>query len=220
MSASSEEERDRWMLALREIIEGGPSITLTDVIHDSFIMSVPLTVTYQGVAARDGNELAPRQVMKPPVIAFKATKNRNYTLVMIDPDAPSRHEPIYREFVHWVVVNMPGSNETVASYNGAAPSYNSGLHRYFFFLYEQPSEFSSSHVSKLKEYFVRRGGFTLERWAENMGFGKPIGVEAFQSKWDEYVDELHNEMHFMPPVQYRYIKIFESLKYTNALYCI
>ena len=39
----------------------------------------------------------------------------NLALTMIplssskDPDAPSRSNPIYREFVHWVVVNIPGN---------------------------------------------------------------------------------------------------------------
>ena len=48
-----------------------------------------------------------------------------------------RHKPIYKEFVHWVVVNISGqdgrtdatSGETVLPYIGAAPCYNSGVHR-------------------------------------------------------------------------------------------
>ena len=29
---------------------------------------------------------------------------------MLDPDAPSRAEPIRREFVHWLVVNISGND--------------------------------------------------------------------------------------------------------------
>jgi len=126
---------------------------------------------------------------------------------MIDPDAPSRAEPMYREFVHWAVVNMRGcditAGETVAPYFGAAPPYNSGYHRYYIFLYEQPSPLSPTEVNNLNDYFVRRGGFTLSRWAAKMGYSYPVGVEGFTSQWDSYVDILHNEMRFMPPMQYR-----------------
>lgn len=33
-----------------------------------------------------------------------------YTLIMTDPDAPSRRNPTSREFVHWIVANIPAPN--------------------------------------------------------------------------------------------------------------
>lgn len=51
-----------------------------------------------------------------------------------DPDAPSRKEPKYREWRHWVVVNIPGGDvskgEVCAEYVGAGPPKGTGLHRY------------------------------------------------------------------------------------------
>lgn len=35
-----------------------------------------------------------------------------YTLLMVDPDAPSRKNHTMREFIHWMVVNIPGDNVT------------------------------------------------------------------------------------------------------------
>jgi phosphatidylethanolamine-binding protein len=31
-----------------------------------------------------------------------------YTLIMTDPDAPSRQNPKFREWHHWLIVNIPG----------------------------------------------------------------------------------------------------------------
>ena len=176
MSADSEEQREDWIEVMEEVIYGGPLIDIPDVLVGKFNAVVPLKITFpsSGAVAKNGNILTPTHVRRPPVVAFKPNPtNKLYTIIMIDPDAPSRQEPMYREFVHWVVVNMPGcdvtAGETVAPYFGAAPPCNSGYHRYYLFLYEQPSPLSPTDVNNLMDYFVRRGGFTLVRWAAKMG---------------------------------------------------
>lgn len=59
-----------------------------------------------------------------------------------DPDAPSREKPTYREWLHWLVVNVYGDNiaggDIIAEYVGAGPGRDTGLHRYVFLVYEQP----------------------------------------------------------------------------------
>ena len=51
-----------------------------------------------------------------------------------DPDAPSRADPKWGEWRHWLVVNIPGNDiskgDTIAQYIGAAPPVGTGLHRY------------------------------------------------------------------------------------------
>ena len=53
-----------------------------------------------------------------------------------DPDAPSRADPKFREWRHWVVVNIPGNRvsdgETRSQYIGAGPPKGTGLHHYVF----------------------------------------------------------------------------------------
>lgn len=72
-----------------------------------------------------GNILTPTQVQDQPVIEYEAEKDSYYTLTMQDPDAPSRREPSRREFRHWLIVNIPGSEitkgETVFEYIGSGP---------------------------------------------------------------------------------------------------
>lgn len=50
-----------------------------------------------------GNEIAPVDVKEQPKITYEASQNDYYTLIMTDPDAPSRANPVRREFRHWLV---------------------------------------------------------------------------------------------------------------------
>lgn len=46
-------------------------------------------------------------------------------VIFVDPDAPSRADPKFREWHHWCVVNIPGSDvsrgEVLSQYVGAGP---------------------------------------------------------------------------------------------------
>lgn len=61
----------------------------------------------------------------------------------IDPDAPSRDNPIRREVRHWLIMNINGTNltsgDTVFSYIGSGPPVTTGFHRYVFLLFKQAS---------------------------------------------------------------------------------
>lgn len=49
---------------------------------------------------------------------------------MTDPDAPSREDPKFREWHHWLVGNIPGSEiakgETLSAYVGSGPPQGTG----------------------------------------------------------------------------------------------
>lgn len=50
--------------------------------------------------------------------------------VLTDPDAPSRANPVRREFRHWLVGNIPGDKvdegETLTEYVGSGPPKGTG----------------------------------------------------------------------------------------------
>ncbi len=53
-----------------------------------------------------------------------------YTVIMTDPDAPSRKDPKFREWHHWMVINVPGHDvsqgTTNSEYIGSGPPPNTG----------------------------------------------------------------------------------------------
>lgn len=91
-----------------------------------------------------------------PIIKFTKSPSKKYTIIMIDPDAPSPKNPIYKYHLHWLIVN---NNETVVEYSGPQPPLNSGTHRYYTCIFEQEDELSLSQL-KSNNYPISK--FDLE----------------------------------------------------------
>jgi phosphatidylethanolamine-binding protein len=91
----------------------------------------------KNVTVQLGNILTPTQVKKEPVLRWRALPDTFYTLIMTDPDPT----PDVREWVHWIVGNIPGNfvaqGEIISAYVGSAPPKDSGMHRYVLLLYRQ-----------------------------------------------------------------------------------
>lgn len=90
-----------------------------------------------------GNELTPTQVKDKPQVTWDAEKGAYYTLLFVDPDAPSRTIHPLREVRHWLVMNIPESDvangDEVCEYRGSGPPKWTGLHRYTFLVFKQPN---------------------------------------------------------------------------------
>uniref|UniRef100_A0A1I8Q980 Phosphatidylethanolamine-binding protein n=1 Tax=Stomoxys calcitrans TaxID=35570 RepID=A0A1I8Q980_STOCA len=158
-----------------------------------------LKISYEnGLNVDKGNELTPTQVQKQPTIEWEASDDAYYTLIMTDPDAPSRVEPKFREFRHWLVVNIPGNHldqgEVLAAYVGSGPPKGTGLHRYVFLLYKQSGklEFDEARVSNKSR--KDRPKFKAATFAEKYKLGAPIAGNFYQAQWDDYVPTLHKQL--------------------------
>ncbi|XP_044539891.1 phosphatidylethanolamine-binding protein 1-like, partial [Gracilinanus agilis] len=74
----------------------------------------------------------PLQVKNRPVsISWQGCdSSKLYTLVLTDPDAPSRKDPKFREWHHFLVVNMKGSDissgTVLSDYVGSGPPKGTG----------------------------------------------------------------------------------------------
>ena len=81
-----------------------------------------------------GQELPKDITQVQPTVKFPTTE-KLYTLVMWDPDVPPQIQP---GFVHWLVTNIENPNDIyknqVLKYKGPSPP--SGIHRYYFGLFE------------------------------------------------------------------------------------
>lgn len=75
------------------------------------------------------------------MVKWTPIKDAYYSLILSDPDAPSRVNPTLREVRHWLVVNIPGKNiakgDTLAPFLASGPPEGTGLHRYIFLVYQQ-----------------------------------------------------------------------------------
>ncbi|KAG9302723.1 hypothetical protein G9A89_000871 [Geosiphon pyriformis] len=135
---------------------------IPDVI-DEFQELTTLAVAYGGVSplrSREneqeegsldvtiGNEISMEAAAEAPRIWFMPEENKadsQYALLMVDPDAPSRSNPINGEWRHWVIGNIPANGnlfegQVLTSYNGPTPPPGTGQHRYVFLLFRQPNK--------------------------------------------------------------------------------
>ncbi|CDH55873.1 ov-16 antigen [Lichtheimia corymbifera JMRC:FSU:9682] len=119
---------------------------IPEVISESFSPSTLLQVTYPNDREVTlGNTLTTDETSQTPEIFFVPPEpEASYTLIMTDPDAPSTTDHQYGPWRHWIAVNISGSNvadikEHHTPYIGPGPGPNTGLHRYLFLLYKQPS---------------------------------------------------------------------------------
>lgn len=124
---------------------------------------VQFTVQY-GQANANGKTLSKKNTANPPSIEFTGDQGKVYSLLMTDPDAPAK------SWLHWLIVNIPGElnaveeGQTIVPYTGPSPP--SGIHRYIFSLYEQPSG------SLIVEPPSERGNFQVSTFESQLGLRK------------------------------------------------
>lgn len=155
-----------------------------------------------------GNQLTPTQVKNQPLVINwpGMLPYKFYTIIMVDPDMPSRDAPIEekQQVLHWMLVNIPGKGiggRVLASYIGSGPPKKTGLHRYTFLVFEEgntPKDYSSvmpmdatnidrrinwSFTTPAKQWTIR----DFIAWAK---IGQPIAGNFYVAEWDAWVDQL------------------------------
>ncbi|GAA6004305.1 hypothetical protein JCM10207_000660 [Rhodosporidiobolus poonsookiae] len=78
-----------------------------------------------------------------PSVSFNAPEGAEckFTIILADPDAPSRQDQKWSPFLHWALADVvPGQapGQTLVTYMGPAPPPKTGPHRYVFLVYKQP----------------------------------------------------------------------------------
>ncbi|KAJ7061844.1 PEBP-like protein [Mycena amicta] len=142
---------------------------IPDILPDSFTPSAFLQVTLPstGAAVDLGAEVPIAQTAEEPQIGIVAVPNEadigedglvkpsiesptRYTLAMVDPDAPSAAQPVNKHWRHWLITGLTASEDpllpalqstatTICPYRPPAPPKGSGLHRYSFVLFREPT---------------------------------------------------------------------------------
>jgi len=156
-------------------------------------------IKYGSNEVKFGNELTPTAVKDiPDTISWPTDPGVLYTLCMTDPDAPSRKDPKFREWHHWLVGNISGcdwnTGTTLSEYVGAGPPEGTGLHRYVFLVYQQPGQIQFAEKKLTNRSGDNRGCFSIRNFAKKYNLGQPIAGNFFQAQWDSYVPKLYQQL--------------------------
>uniref|UniRef100_V5GYS1 Phosphatidylethanolamine-binding protein n=1 Tax=Anoplophora glabripennis TaxID=217634 RepID=V5GYS1_ANOGL len=151
-----------------------------------------------GVTVNLGNVLTPTQVKDQPNVSWEADNNSFYTLCMTDPDAPSRQQPKFREWHHWLVSNIPGNDvskgEVLSEYVGSGPPPNTGLHRYVFWFINKSTKLNFDEKRLTNRSGDNRGCFSIKKFAEKYKLGQPVAGNLYQAEYDDYVPILYKQL--------------------------
>lgn len=149
---------------------------IPDVITPNFVK--PLGVLTAEYSRENpvvmGNSLAVKETQTRPTVHFAAHKaaltvSDLLTLVVTDPDAPSRNDKKWSEFCHYVEsdIKVPTpeggileNGQVLKPYVGPAPPVGTGSHRYAFLLFKQPVGVTASELTPISD-------------RPNWGFGTP-----------------------------------------------
>lgn len=170
-------------------------------VLDSFDPQFSVQIRFEsGVEAQLGNELTPTQVQARPTVSFDPQDTQAfYSVIMQDPDAPSRADPKFREWHHWWVGNIPGNKvsegEELSQYVGSGPPPNTGLHRYVFVVLRQRGgKLSFADLPRLTNTSADgRGGSNLRKWIEEYDL-EPLALNFYQAEYDDYVPKLYKQL--------------------------
>ncbi|KAG6916978.1 hypothetical protein DXG01_004407 [Tephrocybe rancida] len=166
-----------------------------EVIPPDFTPSIFFSVVWpNGKATRTlGGFLTREDTLEEPEIYFKPLPSpeasaTSYTLVMSDPDAPSRADPKYGQFRHWVITGLRYSQveqplaktqPSTTPYRPPGPPPGSGVHRYTFLLFEEPAS-GFTVPQGAPEY----GAALEERRCWNaVDFGEKYGLRPVGANW-------------------------------------
>ena len=114
-------------------------------------------VFYEGKKVTKGELLPIDRTKNKPNLIFSKNRNDFYTIIMVDPDAPYPEKPIYKYYLHWIIIN---NNNEFAEYHPPSPPNDSKPHRYFFFLFKQKSILDPNLIQKI----INRKNFNLDKF--------------------------------------------------------
>lgn len=159
--------------------------------------------------ARLGNTIKPKKLQDQPSLSVYddsssdmfVESDMSYVITMTDPDAPSRDDPKWSEFCHWIAANVSLSEKTfsilpipffssqdveksstpddVVEYKPPGPPPKTGKHRYVFLVFvprngtTDPLDLEAPSERQHWGTGKERGG--VREWAESNGL-VPVGT--------------------------------------------
>ena len=111
----------------------------------------------------------------------RASESTRYTLLLVDPDAPTPDDPKFAYWRHWVVSGLTpssksSSGQALTQYLAPGPKDESKPHRYLFLVFREPEGGLQAKKDDVgREEFVQRRSFGVKEWVEKWGLSL-VGV--------------------------------------------
>ncbi|KAK7304306.1 hypothetical protein VNO77_45174 [Canavalia gladiata] len=145
-------------------------------VLDPFSSSVSMSVVYNNSEVINSCEFKPSQIINKPRVDIGGDDLRIFhTLIMVNPDAPSPSNPCMKEYLHWLVTNIPATTgatfgQEIVNYESPRPT--SGIHRIVFVLFRQ---FGRQIVHAPSS----RQNFNIRDFAKVYDLGSPVAAVYF-----------------------------------------
>nr|XP_027230382.1 protein D3-like [Penaeus vannamei] len=170
-----------------DILFGPPPAVLQVVYNNSYPVNF-------------GAVLTPTQVQSQPTfLRWPCRGDSLYTLVFLDPDAPSRENATLRSFQHWLVGNIPGCHvhrgTTLTQFIGSGPREGSGFHRYTYLIFLQPKQIEFDEPTISNTSATERPSFNLMDFAGKYWLTLLAG-NFYRAQYDSYVPTLYAQLGF------------------------
>ncbi|KAF2070232.1 hypothetical protein CYY_008452 [Polysphondylium violaceum] len=168
----------------KDVLDFTPSKSLNICFDDKLTLETNATYT-------------PTQVQNQPKITYDAKDDEYYTLIKTDPDAPTRADPKFGEWRHYLVVNIPGNKveqgDCLSPYIGCGPPPNTGLHRYIYILCKQPSKIHFKGELRCHLNADGRNNWKAAEFIKKWNL-EPVACDFFQAEYDSYVPTLYQTL--------------------------
>jgi phosphatidylethanolamine-binding protein (PEBP) family uncharacterized protein len=133
-------------------------------------------VRFESGPFSSGSDLGLSIVQSKPKLAINKPNSSFYSVLMFDPDAPTRSNPTKANWLHWMIVN---DSDTIVDFDPPTPPIGSGPHRYFFYLLEQSGRISSDDLKRIYDS-NNRANFDVDRFIRENQL-KIISCKMFQT---------------------------------------
>nr|XP_018906378.1 PREDICTED: putative odorant-binding protein A5 [Bemisia tabaci]XP_018906379.1 PREDICTED: putative odorant-binding protein A5 [Bemisia tabaci]XP_018906380.1 PREDICTED: putative odorant-binding protein A5 [Bemisia tabaci] len=110
--------------------------------------------------------------------------------MLVGPDEPSRDAPTDREFLHWLIVNIPIDavicGDERVEYIPPTPKKDTGVHRYVYVVLQQAHDKMTFDEPHLKNTSIaERKNWSTKAFMKKYGFKEAHAVNFFKSEWQD-----------------------------------
>ncbi|XP_065223588.1 putative odorant-binding protein A5 [Planococcus citri] len=158
--------------------------------RDSMFVKFPIHY----VRGRPGQILSHEDCQKAPYMYYNGLALAHYSVVMVlaEFDMKANQTSYYNEWVHWILVNVPGrklrSGKRIVPYNVPLQPYSNGTAYYMVFLaYRQRWKFNETELETIKPT-VNDGSFRIHKWCWDLKMRYPDAGFFFTLRYDVYAN--------------------------------